>query len=72
MMGGGPGARNPQENEDTLTNESSAQQQSNNPAENENNPPPQQPNPMSGMFPGMQGMNFNDIMNAYGFIFLII
>jgi len=63
MMGGmggpPPGTGLPQENDDTITNESI-----NNPTENESNPqPPPQPgaNPFASMF---GGMDFNNIMNA--------
>lgn len=71
MMGGmggpPPGAGLPQENEDTMTNESI-----NNPTENESNPqPPPQPgaNPFASMF---GGMDFNNIMNAYVNNFVIL
>ena len=64
-MGGPASPGNPQENEDTLTNESLTAETPE-PSINPNDTAPQQPsNPLGGMFPGMQGMDFNNIMNAY-------
>ena len=65
MAGPPPGTGLPQENDDTITNESA-----NSPTENESTPQAPQPgaNPFASMF---GGMDFNNIMNAYVYVLIL-